>query len=207
MSTNKSEPERDAVLFAFHRECPKPSMEQISEWVERHPALATDIVEHAGLLRDWAARADDDSREIEADDVLIARGRSRALNAIFLAQRAAGSSTAIPVEATFDQLLSRAGKSIPQLSRELNIGRDVLADLVNGCMLPPVGARLVEGFRDAVGATIDTFQSAFSHARLHPRMGMAKAERQPTVVAQSYETIINRSSMPPDRKAYWLEEV
>lgn len=195
---------RDEVLFAFHRECPTPTVQQIADWVERYPSLADDIREHAALRLDWAAQREGDEDQVE--ELLLTRGRSRALNAIFKAQRAAQAQADNADAATFDQLMSQAGKNVPQLAREIDIGRDVLSDLINGRMLAPVGRRLVDAFVQAVGSTVEAFHAAFDHACANPRMGMAKASGQPTVVAQSYETIIRRSSMGEDRRAFWLED-
>ena len=71
---------RDQVLIAFHRDCTCPTVDQIIEWTTRYPEFAEDIREHAAILRDWAAELCDE--EEPADDLLLQRGRSFALNAI-----------------------------------------------------------------------------------------------------------------------------
>src|SRR4051794_9861937 len=49
--------DRDAVLFAFHEACPRPTAEQIIDWTSRYPHFAEDIRDHAAVARDWVARA------------------------------------------------------------------------------------------------------------------------------------------------------
>jgi hypothetical protein len=44
------------------------------------------------------------------------------------------------------------------------------------------------------------------HALRAPRLGHAKADGTPSIVARSYEEIIRDSSMPPERQRYWLGE-
>ncbi len=51
MTPNKEyENERDAILAEFLDQCPEPTPEQISEWVERYPKFATEISEFAADL-------------------------------------------------------------------------------------------------------------------------------------------------------------
>ncbi len=196
--------QRDEVLFAFHRECPRPTADDILQWTKRHPELADEIIEHAALRLDWAAMEGEPDEAV--DEVLLTRGHSRALNALYNAQRAAEAKGVEGESATFDALMASAGKSVPLLSRELNIGRDALSDLVAGRMQKPIGQRLVAAVMGAVHASEAAFQNAVDHALANQRLGMAKADRQPTVVARPYEEIIRRSSMSDERKAYWLEE-
>ena len=40
---------RDEVLFAFHRECATPTLDQIIDWTQRYPEFADDIRAHAGI--------------------------------------------------------------------------------------------------------------------------------------------------------------
>ena len=70
---------RDEVLFAFHRECATPTLDQIIDWTQRYPEFADDIRAHAGIMRDWAA--DEESEEEVVDELMMNRARSRALNA------------------------------------------------------------------------------------------------------------------------------
>lgn len=196
--------QRDEVLFAFHRECPRPTADDILQWTKRHPELADEIIEYAALRLDWAAMEGEPEEEV--DEVLLTRGHSRALNALYNAKRAAEAKGAESDPATFDSLLSSAGKSVPLLARELDVGRDVLSDLIAGRMLKPIGKRLTAAVMGAVHASEAAFQNAVDYAIANPRLGMAKANRQPTVVARPYEEIIRRSSMSDERIAYWLGE-
>ena len=195
---------RDEVLFAFHRECDCPTMDQIIAWTQRYPDFADDIRAHAGIMRDWAAEGG--LEEEDVDDLMMNRAQSRALNAIYDAQVAARSETQSDENVTFDQLLSAAGLTTPQLSRVLDIGRDILSDLFRGKMRAPVGKRLVQALLDKLQTTRARFDHALSYALDHPSLGHAKASQQPTVIQRSYEEIVRSSTMSADRKSYWLEE-
>lgn len=195
---------RDEVLFAFHRECATPTVDQIIDWTQRFPEFADDIRAHAGIMREWAA--DEEAEEEVVDELMMNRARSRALNAIYNAQAAEQADAEAAPEATFDQLLSDVGLDTRKLSRAIDVGRDVLADLFRGRMSPPVGPRLVNALLDQLRATRAQFDRALAYSQANPSMGHAKASQQPTVVQCSYEESIRRSSMSPERKSYWLEE-
>jgi len=195
---------RDDVLFAFHRECATPTVDQIIDWTQRYPEFADDIRSHAGIMRDWAANEETDEEAI--DELMMSRARSRALNAIYNAQAAEKVDAQAARETTFDQLLSNVGLDTRQLSRAIDVGRDVLSDLFRGRMSPPVGSRLVQALLDQLQATRAQFDRAHAYSRAHPSMGHANASQQPSVVQCSYEESIRRSSMSPERKSYWLEE-
>ncbi|PTE14514.1 hypothetical protein [Pseudogemmobacter blasticus] len=195
---------RDEVLFAFHRECAIPTLNQIINWTQRYPEFADDIRAHAGVMRDWAAN--EEAEEEVFDELMMNRARSRALNAIYNAQAIEQNNIQAAPETTFDQLLSGAGLDTRQLGRAIDIGRDVLSDLFRGRMSPPIGPRLVKALLDQLKATRVQFDRALAYAQSHPSMGHAKASQQPTIVQCSYEESIRRSSMSPERKSYWLEE-
>lgn len=204
MTDNKMTPQRDEVLFAFHRACDVPTVDQIIEWTERYPEFADDIREHAAIRREWAAHGEEPMAE--SDELLISRGRSRALNAIYNAQVAAApAAAAASAHSTFDQLMNARSLTTPQLAREIDIERSVLADMVRGRMLPPITRRLLAAVTSALKITADEFHRALQHALASPTLGHAKADRQPTVVQRSCEDIIRSSSMPEDRRSYWLE--
>jgi hypothetical protein len=194
---------RDEVLFAFHRECATPTLDQILDWTQRYPEFADEIRAHAGIMRDWAAN---ESGEEVVDEAMMNRARSRALNAIYNAQAVEqGDTQAAPVT-TFDQLLSSAGLDTRQLGRAIDVSRDVLSDLFRGRMSPPVGPRLVKALLDQLKATRTQFDHALAYSQAHPSMGHAKASQQLTIIQCSYEESIRRSSMSLERKSYWLEE-
>lgn len=195
---------RDEVLFAFHRECAIPTLNQIINWTQRYPEFADDIRAHAGIMRDWAAN--EEAEEEVVDELMMNRARSRALNAIYNAQAVEQDNIQAAPETTFDQLLSGAGLDTRQLGRAIDIGRDVLSDLLRGRMSPPIGPRLVKALLDQLNATRAQFDRALAYAQSHPSMGHAKASQQPTIIQCSYEESIRRSSMSPERKSYWLEE-
>jgi hypothetical protein len=194
---------RDEVLFAFHRDCPRPSVDQIIDWTRRYPEFADDIRAHAAIIRDWGAG--EGSHEEEVDELMLNRARSRALNAIYHAQLATQAESRSETEITFDQLLLAAGLNTPQLSRALDIGRDVLSDLFRGRMRPPIGQRLITALMERLEATRAQFDRALAFALANPSIGQARATQQPTVVQRSYEEIIQSSSMSAERKSYWLD--
>jgi hypothetical protein len=195
--------DRDEVLFAFHQACELPTVQEIIEWTERYPEFADDIRVHASIMWDWAAGAAEPA--LEADALMLERGRSRALNAIYNAQVAPGASPVAGV-ASFEEMMTAKGMSVPQLAERFDIERGVLADLVSGRMLAPVGTRLVEAFCRVVAISAQQFDAALTAALASPRLGHAKANVQATIVQRPYRDIIETSSMPAERKRYWLNE-
>jgi len=195
--------DRDEVLYAFHRAYDCPTAEQIAEWVARYPQFADDIRAHAAISWDW--KANEQRPVVVPDGTVMARGLSYVLDAMYKA-RLAAQTKPVAVCESFQQLLSAAGTNVPKLSSEWNIGRSVLADLVNGAMRAPVGRRLVRAFQDTFGLTIEAFERLVSYATSTPRLGHAKASAAPTVRTRSYQEVIMESTMSQQQKAYWLSE-
>ncbi len=195
--------ELDEVLFAFHRACANPSADEIIAWTSRYPQFADDIRAHAAILKDWAARRDLPAGE--PHELMLTRARSRALDALYNAEVAERSGTNAS-QRSFEQMMQARGTDVPELARELGIARSVLADLVSGGMRAPAGWRLIDALTYALAVTEDAFQSALQLALRSPRLGHAKADGTPSVVARSYEEIIRDSSMPQERQRYWLGE-
>jgi hypothetical protein len=201
---NRTE-DRDKVLFAFHRECERPTAEQITEWVSRFPQFADDIRAHAAVAWDWAMQKG--LLEEKIDESLVARAYSHALNVIFNEQNSLTVNASHPSSGqTFQQILKASGKEVYQLARELDIDRGVLADMFNGWMFQPACRRLVDGVVSKLNMTVDAFDSAFRLALKNPYLGHAKSDKPPTVKQRSCEEIIRSSNMSPERKRYWLEE-
>lgn len=194
---------RDEVLFAFYRDCASPTVDEIIRWTERYPEFAEDIRDHAGLMREWEAGTGDAVEE-EISEQMLSRAHSRTLNAIYRAEMASQSSGG--QQATFDQLLGAVGLTKPELSKSLDIGRDVIAALFNGWMKPPVGSRLTQALLDKLRVTAAQFDWAVNYAVDHPQVGHAKASKTPTVVQSSYAEIVRKSTMSPERILYWLED-
>ena len=195
--------ELDEVLFAFHQACANPSADEIIAWTSRYPEFAEDIRAHAAILKDWAARRSLPADE--PDELMLTRARSRALDALYNAE-VAQRSDVNKSQRSFEQMMQARGTDVPQLARELGIARSVLADLVSGGMRAPVGKRLVDALTYALAVTEGAFQAALRLALRSPRLGHAKADGAPSIVARSYKEIINDSSMPPERQRYWLGE-
>jgi hypothetical protein len=203
MNNEKIAARRDEVLFEFHRQCQRPTAEQIVDWTERYPEFAEDIREHAAARLDWIAM--DRLPGIEPDEDLIARGRSRALNAIHDAQVAARAKAGEEA-ATFQALMQSVETSAANLARELDIERGVIAEMTAGRMLPPVGQRFRNALANALRVTVSGIEAAIDQARQTPRLGHAKATKAPKIIQRPYADIIRSSSMSEERKSYWLDE-
>lgn len=194
--------DRDNVLFAFHQECERPTAEQIIAWTKRFPEFADDIRAHAAVAWDWAMRGHLPAEQL--DQSLAARGYSQALNLIFDEEHSV-QKLAVTCQ-SFQEMLAAAGKSVPDVARELNIARSVVADLVNGWMADPIPGRFARGVTAALATTPDLFRSAIRLAQQNPYLGHAKADKTPTITPRSGEQIIRESDMSEDRKNYWLCE-
>jgi hypothetical protein len=203
MTNNNPNTERDEVLFAFHQACERPTTEQIIDWVRRYPQFAEDIRAHAAVARDWAARKELPAEE--PDQSTLERGFSQVLNALYNAEVAASQDTSVTCQ-SFDQMTAARGTTIPQLARELDLKRSVIADLFNGGMLAPVGQRLVDAIVAKVTITRAAFDAAYSLARDAPRVGHPKADSTPAIVPRRYNDIIRDSGMSQERTRFWLGE-
>lgn len=201
MTARDTNMKRDAVLFAFHQECERPTALQIIEWTERYPEFADDIRAHAAVRLDEAPGSEHNG--LEPDEILLARGRSRALNAIYIAkQKVAAERNA--ASASWQHILDARNISVPQLARKIDIDRMVLAELSAGRMRPPLGFRLVDALTDALDITSACLETAVNQLISAPRIGHAKSDRAPQILSRSYEEIVIASPMPDDRKQYWL---
>ncbi|MDA4848780.1 hypothetical protein [Hoeflea poritis] len=201
MNGSKKNEERDAVLFAFHQECEKPTAMQILDWVRRYPEYAEDIRAHAAVSHDWAARKSEE--EVEVSQSLLDRGFSNALNALHNARVEAEE----PAQSkSFHDLAAAQGIDVVQMAQDMDIARGVLAELFDGAMRPPVRKRIVDAVCDILKISRAMFDAALSLALQQPRFGHAKANGPPTVNARTCDQIIRESRMTPERKRYWLEE-
>jgi hypothetical protein len=204
MSAQINAEDRDEVLFAFHQACESPTADQIIEWIERYPQFADDIRAHAAVSRDWAAR--EGLPVAEADETMLARAYSNALNAIYNAEIKASSPAPVSPFQGFHEILAAHRKEVFELASELDIARGVLADLFNGWMLPPIHKQLVDAICYSLSITVEEFNNAFRGALQNPRFGHAKADKTPAVLARRCDEIIRDSNMSDERKRYWLEE-
>jgi hypothetical protein len=102
--------------------------------------------------------------------------------------------------------MAQRGIDVPQLARQLDIARSVLADLVNGGMLAPVGKKLATALARQFEISIEALDQAVEFALASPRLGHAKADGAPTIIARPYDEVVRTSNMAPERKAYWLSE-
>lgn len=206
MSETVNENDRDQVLLQFHARYPRPTAADVIEWVERYPQYAEDIRLHAAISRDWdAADALGEQEPEPISDAMMSRAHSRMLNALYQSESKARAETA---DATpdFHDMLQADGREIYEIAKDLDVGRDVLHDLFNGWMDPPVGRRLVRAVCAVFRITAMAFDRALAHAISNPRFGQAKSAAAPSVRRRSYEEIVNSSNMKDDRKKYWLED-
>jgi hypothetical protein len=205
MTATNTNIDRDEVLFAFHQECERPTALQIVEWTKRYPQFADDIRAHAAVRLDRAPGAED--TDLEPDETMLARGRSRALNAAYKArQEAEEEQDQTLSQTTWQQMLDNKGITVPQLARQIDIDRMVLAELAAGRMRLPIGKRLLAALTEALDGIPAHLEAAIAKLVAVPRLGFAKADRQPTILARSYEEVIRASSMSKERQSYWLEE-
>ena len=203
MSKSPLENARDHVLYEFHAACPRPTAAQIIEWTGRYPEFAEDIRIHAAISRDWDAAG---AAEEPIDETMAARAHSRVLNALFMSGKQA-EATEAEVPADFHEMLRSRNKQIHEVARELDVGRDVLADLFNGWMTAPVGPRLVDAVSGFFGIGKAIFERAHRHAFDNPKLAHAKSAGPPIIPRRSYEEVIAGSNMDPERKKYWLGEL
>jgi|SRR5262245_35825723 len=203
MSDANRDMERDEVLFALHKACTNtnPSAAEIAKWVERFPQYADEIRSHVAIIKDWAAR--EGRQAPEPDEAMISRSESRAMDALHKARTAAAGR---PAAQTFDQIMAATGTNVPDLARKLNIARVILAALVGGRMLAPVGERLVAALTGCWSISTEAFEFAVQLALTAPKLGIPKADSNAVVIPRSYEDLVRASSMSEDRKKYWLGE-
>jgi hypothetical protein len=204
MSQHNKKEDRDEVLFAFHQACERPTAEQIIAWTDRYPQFAEDIRSHAAVSRDWAAS--EGLPAVEAEETMLARAYSNALNALYEAEIEASSAAPAHAAKNFHEMLKEREKEVYQLAGEFDIARGVLADLFNGWMLAPVRKRLIDSVMSSLSITRAAFDDALAFALQNPRFGHAKANDAPIVTARPCDEIIRDSNMSPERKRYWLEE-
>src|SRR5206468_2338952 len=96
------------------------------------------------------------------DENMLACAQSRVLNALYNAEVAA-KAVAEPSR-SFQQLMVLRGTDVPRLAREIDIARSVLADLVNGGMLAPVGKKLVDALTHKLMIAVEVFDRALQCA-------------------------------------------
>jgi hypothetical protein len=199
---NNNNDARDEVLYAFHLASERPTAAQIVEWTARYPQFADDIRAHAAVARDWDATTA--APALTPDENMLSRGHSRILNALHDAAVAASTKVQAETCQSFQQIVAARGTDVPRLARDLNIGRSVLADLFNGGILAPIGARLVNALTKALVMSRESFDAALTCALNAPRIGHAKADGTPTLIPRSYEDVIRSSNMDAERIQYWL---
>ena len=191
---------RDEILVAFHRDCPRPTSDDIGAWVERHPDLADDVRIHAEAL---LAGIQDRHLRPEPSAGLIERTRSTSLGALDAARaRAAVAAEPVP---RFADLMAAAETDIPRLARTVDIGRAPLVDLVQGRVDLPLPAAFLAVLADALRTTVAAIDAAASGAGASPAMGYAKAEGTPTARRRAFVDIVRDDpTMSSEAKARWL---
>jgi len=203
MSSSDKTTERDEVLYAFHLAFDPPVASVLADWVERYPEYTDDILSHAEFLFEAAKTGDE---KLAASEELLASGRSQVLDEIYKAE-ARAQLTGEASDKSFVVLLKDAEQTVPSLARQLDIGRGVLTDLVQGRAKPPVRDRVVDALAEALKTTSFAVHSAINLTFAAPQMGMAKASEKPTARQRTLDEIIeNDPTMTPERKAFWLKD-
>jgi len=188
---------RDEILVDFHRDCPRPTDEDISVWVERHPDLADDIRVHAEAL---LAGIQERHLRPEPSEGLLERTRSTALDALEAARTKAVQSEPVP---GLEGLMISAGTDVPRLARVLNLGRAPIVDLVQGRVVLPAPVALLAALADALRTTVAIVDAATRAAT--PRMGPAKADGSPSALRRPFADIVREDpTMPQASKDLWL---
>jgi hypothetical protein len=195
---------REEVLLAFHEAYPRPTADQIIEWVTRYPEFAEDIRAHAAVAHDWAVCSE--LSAVEPDETMLARGYSNALNVLYNVEVETSEAALNTASEGFYEILARNNKEAYEIAAELDIARGVLAALFNGSMLPPIRARIVSAVVTVLAITRAKFDSALEFALANPRFGHAKASQAPGIQPRSCDDIIRDSPMSAERKRYWLEQ-
>lgn len=207
MSSKIKATDRDEVLFAFHQASARPTADQIIEWTSKYPQFAEDIRDFAAVSLEWEDT--DETSSDEPTELELNRAFSNALNALHSGAAKAASAKAISEAQTIAEVLSIRGVDIPTLAPGfggVGIKRSVLADLVNGGMVGPIGRRFRETFMQALAMTGEAFDSAFAATQAAPRLGHAKASEPPRVIPRSFVDVIKTSGMTADQIKYWLDE-
>lgn len=222
MSKHNTQEKRADVLYAFQLACEYPTSSDIIEWTKRYPQYADDIREHAEMLLAQHSRSQ--FEQLEPDEDMLAKGRSVTMNAIYEAEQAAEQPVAthsdeissndasdvtpeIPTKANFDQLLKIVNQDIASLSREICIGRSVIAKLAAGRMKLPIGDRLLKAIASILRFSTDTIVNAIQQSSQQPRLGLAKARDRPGIETCSYEeAVMSCANMTDEQKQYWLDK-
>lgn len=201
--TNKFEnPHRDDVLFAFHKECLRPTAADISKWVHRYPHFAEDIRIHASIARDMA---DEEENSMEVPEDILRRGYSRALSALYTAELEDAASETDTLQ-SFEAVMEACGKTIPTLANEIDIRRSVIADLIGGRVSPPLSKRMTKALQRGLSISSEKVFELLQYALDHPKLGMAKATKISAIVARPFEQVVRTSEMPDEKIRYWLDE-
>lgn len=198
---------RDEVLFAFHQQCARPSADEILLWVGRYPQFANDIRELAAVSLEWDEG--DDQEVDQPTESELNKAFSNALNALYSGQNKSLQSMPAKASQTLSDLFKARQLKIPAIARELDgigIGRSVLADLLNGGIIGPLGARLKNALCRLLAISEAAFESALEATLASPQIGHAKASTNPTVVRRTYADVIQSSNMTSVQIAYWLDQ-
>lgn len=192
--------DRDEILFAFHQACEHPTADQIVEWIKRYPQFADEIRVHA--LAALESEGDEDVTR-EADESMLSRAYSNALNIIYKSETEAGAAA---TQQTFQEIAAARGITVPALSRAIGLPRGIVADLVSGRMTGPIRRVFVDSICRVLQISNDAFSMALSRALARPTLGPAKANGPPSAVTRTYEDIIRSSpDLREEEKQSWIE--
>lgn len=197
--------ELDDVLWEFEQACPGPTASEIIEWCLRFPQYAADIRDYAAASRDCTASQED--CDVAVDQAVLDRGFSHVLNALHNAGNPTRANAGASVSGTFQIALKACKVDVKQLAVQMNITRGLLSDLFNGRMRPPVGRQFASAIMQHLAISRETFDAYLQRALDSPlSLGQARSTEVPSASAREYAELVRESSMPEDRKRYWLDE-
>lgn len=192
----------DPVIEAFIAACPRPTAQDIIEWIERYPDRADDIRDAAEIALSLDAQYD--ANRVPSPELL--KRIDEMCDATFGQYWAEAQAERVKT-ATFRSLMADSGKGLPAVARELDIGRAALTDLVQGRMTVPLPARFAAALAEAFFTTAEVIAAAAGRAVAHPHMGRAKANAAPNGRQRTFADIVRDDpTMSAERKAFWLAE-
>jgi len=203
MTNENRNQDRDVVLLAFHEACKRPTADQIIAWVEKYPQFAEDIRAYATVTWDSITQGE---AVAEVDESLVATAYSKALSIVWQADNAAAPDASVAAR-SFHDLLAARGMGVPQLARAIRMKRGIVGDLVSGRMSGPIKNVFVNAISIALAVGRDAFNAAHVIALRSATVGLAKADRAPSIIVRPYEEIIRSDEdLTDEEKRYWLEE-
>jgi hypothetical protein len=138
------------------------------------------------------------------DELMLSRAQSRMLNALHNAAEAARHTETPEATKTFDQMMQARGTDIPAIARLLKVPRIVIGTVFRGGIVGAVSRRFRDALSSLFGEPGEAIDAAVDDARMHPCLGLAKANGTPTGAPLSFDALVRSSGMSPEEIEYWL---